>query len=42
MLYATSVGSYTVRFHLRLDRKIDAAKMSFLYNPNWPVREAVN
>ena len=27
MLYATSVGSYTVRLHLRLDRKIDAAKM---------------
>ena len=27
MLYATSVGSYTVRFHLRLDRKINAEKM---------------
>ena len=27
MLYATSHGSYTVRFHLRLDQKIDGQKL---------------
>ena len=27
MLYATCHGSYTIRFHLRLDRRIDAQKM---------------
>ena len=27
MLYATSHGSYTIRFHLRLDQRIDEQKL---------------